>query len=190
MIYSIRGKLESIQANAVVIETAGGVGYFVFTTPATMQVLAGKDEVHLYTLLQVRDDALELYGFASEEELRFFQLLKTVSGIGPKAALAILGVADIATLQSAIASGRSELLSKAGGVGKKTSERIIVELKEKVGKGNEEVNILERDFDIIEALKSLGYSVHEARNILKDISPEVADFSERLKTALKMLGKK
>lgn len=190
MIYSLSGKIRSAQANAIVIETEGGVGYLVFATPETISRAVIHENARLYTFLQVREDALELYGFISEEELAFFRLLTTVSGVGPKAAMAILGVADIHTLRSAIASGKVEILSRAGGIGKKTSERIIVELKEKVGKSDEKIKAFELDLDILEALKSLGYSAQEAQRAIKELSPDITSFSERLKAALKMLGKK
>ncbi len=190
MIYTLTGKIQSVQPHAVVIETEGGVGYLVCTTPETIKRIILEGKVRMYTHLQVREDALELYGFATEEELSFFKLLTTVSGVGPKAAMAILGVAEIATLRSAIASGKPELLSKAGGVGKKTSERIIVELKDKVGKSEGGTKALELDIDILGALQSLGYSTHEAQHVIKGLSSEITNFSDRLKAVLKMLGKK
>lgn len=190
MIYSLVGKIRSVHTNAVVVETEGGVGYFVHTTPETIKRIIVEGGTRIFTSLRVREDALDLYGFATEEDLSFFELLNTVSGVGPKAAMAILGVADIATLRSAIASGKADILSRASGVGRKTSERLIVELKDKVGRSDERTKELELDLDILEALKSLGYSVGEAQHALKKIPEDVVNFSDRLKAALKVLGKK
>ncbi|MBI5421089.1 MAG: Holliday junction branch migration protein RuvA [Parcubacteria group bacterium] len=190
MIYSLVGKIQSVHMNAVVVETEGGVGYLVHTTPETIKRIVVEGRARMYTSLRVREDALDLYGFATEEDLKFFELLNTVSGVGPKAAMAILGVADIATLRSAIASGKADVLSRAGGVGRKTSERLIVELKDKVGKSNERTKELELDLDILDALKSLGYSTSEAQHALKKIPVDVVNSSDRLKVALKVLGKK
>lgn len=190
MIASISGKKASIGENCIVVENHG-IGYKVFVTSYTLGKLATADEVSLHTYTYVREDILALYGFQSPEELQMFELLISVSGIGPKAGLAILSLADVKTLRSAITRDDASILTRVSGVGKKTAERVILELKSKIAKlpeaQEEEVSA---DADALEALSAMGYSTSEARDALKEISADVQDVGERVKAALKILGKK
>ncbi|MCE9548799.1 Holliday junction branch migration protein RuvA, partial [Candidatus Nomurabacteria bacterium] len=132
--------------------------------------------------------AFDLYGFLDRQELEFFEMLINVSGIGPKGALSILGVASIETLKKAINTNDTSYLTKISGIGKKTAEKIIIELRDKVGKDTEG-NSLQGELDALEALKSLGYSQNEAREALKKVSTE-ENTNTRIREALKILGGK
>lgn len=190
MIYRISGKLLMVADRFAVVET-GGIGFKVLSSARTLAGLgAPMSVVTLFTHLQVREDGMDLFGFPSEEELIFFGLLISVSGVGPKSALSILDVASLEDLSSAIKEGRPDLLSHASGIGKKTAERIIVELKTKVqaSKASAVVQKMDADEDLIEALTSLGYRRDEARVALGKVGVEVQGLNDRLRAALKILG--
>ncbi len=143
----------------------------------------------MWTHLAVREDILDLYGFAREDELRFFQLLLTVSGIGPKSALAILDISNVETLGSAIVQGNAAHLTTVSGIGRKTAEKIVLELRDKIGAQTESASsTLSGDAEALEAMKSLGYSAQEARDILRKVPHEITGASERLHEALKLAG--
>lgn len=168
----------------------GGIGYKIAATKQTLAGLELGEHTALLTRLIVREDVLDLYGFHEEEEQRFFDLLLTVSGIGPKSALAILDIASVETLRSAIAHGKSEYLTKVSGIGRKTAEKIIVELRDKVGTSSEGVGAaLKGDEDALEAMKSLGYSAQEARDALRKVPNTMEKGTDRLREALKILGR-
>ena len=130
MIYSVSGKLIHTEPELAVVE-CGGVGYGCKTTFNTLQKIAGESEVMLYTCLSVREDAAELYGFADREELKCFRLLISVSGVGPKAALSILSGMNTQQFALCVATADSKALTKVKGIGAKTAQRIILELKDK-----------------------------------------------------------
>lgn len=189
MIGSLRGKISADTSRHLILEVSG-VGYKVYASPHTQARLRSRDgDVLLYTHLAVKDDALDLYGFETEEELSFFELLLSVSGIGPKSALSILGVGDIAALRRAIGAGDTSYLTKVSGIGKKTAERIILDLKDKAGGGSaEDAAQLKGDVDVLEALRSLGYGGKEARDAVVKVSREGMGTNEKLKAALRELG--
>ena len=167
---------------------ANGLGYKVYALPDTLR--KSGDTTSLWTHLRVREDALDLYGFESYPELEFFETLIQISGIGPKSAMGILGIAQLDTVKKAIASGEISYLTKVSGIGKKTAERIIVELRDKMGQLDESSGTMFKDEqDVLEALKSLGYSPVEAREAIKKIPDAVIGVNARIKEALKMLGK-
>ncbi|MBV9159454.1 MAG: Holliday junction branch migration protein RuvA [Candidatus Kaiserbacteria bacterium] len=187
------GQLEGIVAAkrpGFAIVSAGGVGYKVAATRAQLAQLAEGSEARLWTHLAVKEDALDLYGFATEEELQLFELLLTVSGIGPKSALAILDIALVETLRSAISNGNAGYLTKVSGIGKKTAEKIVLELRDKVGV---EVSgagaALQGDEEALEAMRALGYSAIEARDALRKVPKEIEGGSERLREALRIMGR-
>jgi Holliday junction DNA helicase RuvA len=169
----------------------GGVGYKVYSPTEIIEKTPMREPVRLWTHLIVREDALDLYGFPGKEELEFFEMLITISGIGPKSALSILNLASIATLKQAIASGDSTYLTKVSGIGKKNAEKIVMELKDKLIFTQEEVDSASRSYesDSLEALKALGYAEREARDALKKVPKEITDTSECVKHALKILAK-
>ncbi len=190
MIAKIKGKIEYIKDSYVVVDV-NGIGYKVFATPYVLGKIAGQGEVNLFTYTYVREDILALYGFLSLNELEMFELLISISGIGPKAAIGILSVADVKTIHTAILNEDSSVLTRVSGVGKKTAERVILELKNKVAElpGFEKDQVM-ADSDALEALTGMGYSQTEAREALKLVSADIQDVAERVKMALKNLGKK
>jgi len=176
-----------------VILDVNGVGYRIYCSPETISLVSKKETIALYTYLSVREDALDLYGFMSSEEHDFFEMLISVSGIGPKSALGILTVTTIDTLKQAIGSGDTSYLTKVSGIGRKTAEKIVIELRDKLRAHvnvNETPLMLRAESDVIEALKSLGYSQNEARDALKEIDESVVGTNARIKEALRILGKK
>ena len=143
-----------------------------------------------WTHLYLREDTVELYGFLEYSELEFFEILIQISGIGPKSALGVLAVAPLDTLKKAISSGETSYLTKVSGIGRKIAEKIILELKDKMGKiGSAEEGIfLREEGDVLKALRSLGYSLEEAREALKKLPSEIEGAEKRVKEALKILG--
>ena len=187
----LEGIVRSSTLGGVIIQTAGGVGYKVALTKETVSHFLSGSAVALFTHLAVREDVLDLYGFETEEELRFFELLLTVSGIGPKSALTILDVAAIETLRSAIHGGNAAYLTTIGGIGRKTAEKIVLELRDKVGTGTAQTSaVLKGDADALEAMRALGYNTNEARDALRQVPAEVTSSMERLREALRILGKR
>ena len=155
MIGSIRGKIILKTDKYLIVET-NGVGYKVNVTTDVLSK-AKSPEIFLFIHTQVREDAIDLYGFSDLEELNFFEMLLGVSGIGPRSALAILGIATIETLRKAISTSDTAYLTKVSGIGRKTAEKIVIELRDKVGE-EKAGSSLRGELDALEALKSLGYS--------------------------------
>jgi len=190
MIAKLKGKIEYLKDNYVVVDV-NGVGYKVFLTVYTFGKIIGQATADLFIHTHVREDAIDLYGFLTMEELEMFELLISISGVGPKSGLGILTVATPKTIKTAILNEDSSILTKVSGVGKKTAERVILELKNKVAdmpESEKEESV--SDVDAIEAMLSMGYSVTEARDSLKLVPQDVKDIGQRIKLALKNLGKK
>lgn len=193
MISFLEGTIEFKGAKFIILKTDGGVGYKVFCSEETLHKIPEKnDKVKLWTHLQVREDALELYGFLNFAELDLFQTLNSISGIGPKSALGVLNVAPVDTIKKAIAAGDTSYLTRVSGIGKKTAEKIVLELRDKMaGKGiNVDAPELKEEADALEALVSLGYSQREAREALQAVPREILSAEKRVKEALKKLGRK
>lgn len=176
-----------------VVVSAGGVGYKVFVAPETVRSIPEKSgSIKLWTHLHVREGSLELYGFLAFAELDFFELLISVPGVGPKSAVGILGVAPLDTLRKAIAVGETSYLIKVSGIGRRMAEKIVVELKEKLGGGaggEALLGELRKEADALDALVSLGYSMKEARDALERVPRDVEGTEKRLQAALKVLGR-
>ena len=177
--------------NYIILE-AGGIGFKVLLSPRTVQSLpqAGTQIKIFCSLYNRENEPFELFGFLNEQELYLFEKLNTVSGIGPKTAIAILGVAPIDQLVAAINTGKTDLLTKASGIGKKTAERVVVDLKGKLDSGTKEASaqvlgLMESDLELEETLISLGYSKLQAKATIAKIDPKIIGFKERLKEALK-----
>ncbi len=191
VISQLRGTITH-KAERYIILDVSGVGYRLYLSAETLRLArADSGQVMFWTHLVVREDALDLYGFTEPAELDFFELLIGVSGIGPKSALAILSLAPPETLRRAIASGDSGLLTKVSGIGRKSAEKIIIELRDKLA-DLPELSLredLERETDAIEGLQALGYSLREAREALRKVPDTIIDPSERIRAALKVLGK-
>lgn len=192
MISHLEGKILHTDERFVVIQT-GGVGYKVFVPSETMNVLRNEKSgtVKVWTYLAVRENALDLYGFSEKEELDFFELLNTVSGIGPKTALGILSVTTIKNLRQAIGSGETSHLTKVSGIGKKNAEKIVLELRDKIDflESEKDSGGMREESDAMEGLVALGYAEREAREVLKKLPKEITRPGERIKEALKILGK-
>jgi len=186
MIGYLKGTIISHDLKSVILNVSG-VGYKIFTNTALLDNKKPK-EVEFWTYLAVRETALDLYGFASKEELHFFELLITVSGIGPKSAMGILSVATLPNLRHAIATGDTSHLTKVSGIGKKNAEKIVIELKDKIiGIASDISQSSSGDVDALEALISLGYGEREVREALKKVG-EIKDTGEKVKKALKFLS--
>jgi len=191
MISYLEGRVVS-KTDRVVIILAGGVGYKVFMPPGvTAKVPQAGSIVKVHTHLHVREDGMELYGFLDRTELELFELLLAVSGVGPRVALTLISADKPGVLAGAIAAEDKVFLTKVSGVGKRIAEKVIVELKDKVGNlsfGVEKANAA-LDGDAIDALISLGWNVREARDALKKVPKEIIKTEFRVKEALKLLGK-
>jgi Holliday junction DNA helicase RuvA len=188
MIGSIKGKIILKTEKFLIVET-GGVGYKIsVSTEILLKAKKTDSEIFLWIHTHVREDALDLYGFLDQQELEFFEMLINVSGIGPKGALSILGITSIETLRKAISIGDTSYLTKISGIGRKTAEKIVIELRDKIGTALEGSS-LQVELDALEALKSLGYSAIEAREALKKVKPNT-DTNTKIREALKILGGK
>lgn len=188
MIYFVEGAVDELRDNFVVIDV-NGTGYGVNISSTTHNAIKGKSAVKLYTYLAVREDAMELYGFADPAEKEVFMLLISINGIGPKNGMAILSNASIGQLKAAIGAGDEAALTRIPGLGSKKAGRIIVELKDKFkalagfkGAGDE-------GEEYAEALVSLGFKYSEARAAVRDAMKAVKGKEEIIKEALKRLGK-
>lgn len=188
MISSLSGTVRAKDLGSIVVDVAG-VGYKVLVSAATAIEALPSQPVFLWTHLAVRETSMELFGFSDKEELDVFELLITISGIGPKTALGILSAASPATLRQAVSSGETGYLTKVSGIGKKNAEKIVLELRDKlVLKEGETRTDARSEGDAMEALLSLGYNEREAREALKKVPKELHDASERVKAALKILS--
>lgn len=199
MLYNLKGTLTVTDVNFIVVE-CGGVGFKCFTTLNTVKEI-GKigDTVNVFTYLAVREDAMDLYGFASLAELDAFKLLITVSGIGPKAAVSILSELSPDRLAVCIASGDAKAITKAQGVGKKTAERVVLELKDKMGViaiGNTSDAVSSAasvasnsdSAEAVEALVALGYSQSDAAVVVGAMDKSLS-VDEMIRLGLKQLAK-
>ena len=187
MISRLRGKAVAWDAEGLVLDV-NGVGYRLFATPAAVKKADGVDEVVLETHLHVREDAMQLFGFADADERELFEQLLSVSGVGPKVALAIVSGYSPAELRRAIVREDDALFQSIPGIGKKTAQRVVLELKEKIAPlaavegphlGAGDGHIVARD-----ALVELGYSAAEAEQRLAAVDPELPP-AERVREALR-----
>ncbi len=190
MIAQLHGTIIHRGTNHIVLDVQG-VGYKIGVTGETLDRVAniGDEKIRFFTYLAIRENAHDIYGFLEHKGLEFFELLITVSGIGPKTAMNILSVASVKTLESAVVSGNTALLTKISGIGKKNAEKIVLELKEKVSSEGVVHEDVQDDSDALEALKGLGYSERQARDALKSLAPTIKGTGEKVKHALKQLGK-
>mgnify|MGYP002579518290 CR=1 FL=1 len=201
MFYYLSGTVTHIEPYLAVID-CGGVGYACRTTNNTLACLEKGKEAKLYTHLNVREDAMELFGFSTENELNCFQLLTSVSGVGPKAALSILSAATPESLAMSIITGDEKALTVAQGIGKKIAQRIILELKDKLAKGQTingagetyggtGVTVIPENklSEASAALAVLGYSQGEINLALKGIDLDALTLEEVIKQALKKMMK-
>lgn len=193
MIATLEGILEHCGIGSVVIKV-GGVGIQVYVPSLTLSRLGViGDKVSLYTHLYVKEDNISLYGFASSEEVALFKNLISISGIGPRIALALLSKLSAEQLATAIISGNVALIDQVPGIGKKMANRLVVELRDKLEREWKEaaLPLAQEDSDAIAALTSLGYSLREAIQVVSSI-PNSSELSleEKVKTALQELASK
>ena len=197
----IKGILRDMDEESIVVET-GGIGYYIYTTGQTFRYLPSVgEEVKVYTYLHVREDAMLLFGFLTKDELKIYKLLLGVSGIGPKGALAILSVMTTDDLRFAVLGDDAKAIAKAPGVGTKTAQRLILELKDKMSLEDAFEQKFEKTGEpaenhaqgtkneAVQALVALGYSSSEALRALNGIEiTEETDVEEILKMALKNMA--
>ncbi|MEK7461654.1 MAG: Holliday junction branch migration protein RuvA [Patescibacteria group bacterium] len=189
MIACLSGIVRHKDLNTIIVDVSG-VGYKVWVTTETALEIAPDSPIFLWTHLVVRETALELFGFLDKETLDTFNLLITISGIGPKSALGILNVVTPPMLRQAIASEDTTYLTRVSGIGKKNAEKIVLELKNKLKITKEDRGgDLRSEGDALEALVSLGYNERDARGVLKQVPKGVEGAGERVKAALKLLSK-
>ncbi len=208
MISQLKGKVIEVSNRAIVLDV-NGIGYKVAMTEDAIHTLQSgpssaknNAEITLWTHLAVRENSQDLYGFISKKERDFFELLITISGIGPKTALNILSLVASDTLANAIRDGSTAHLVKVSGIGRKTAEKIVLELRDKMGgfggENGDDIAGMSSDADAIEALKALGYEAGEAREALKKVMADgankgkdgkkLSDTSAKVKAALKVLA--
>lgn len=199
MISSVRGQVLSVELDHAVVEVGGGVGLTVHAVPATLATLRRGEQARLATSLVVREDSLTLYGFVDAAARELFVLLQTVSGVGPRLALAMLAVLEPDTLRTALAQGDLAVLTRVPGIGRKGAERLVVELRDRVGglapaasgsatRGGGAVRT-----QVTDALVGLGFAARQAElavdAVLAEADPEAADTSEVLRSVLTRLGR-
>jgi Holliday junction DNA helicase RuvA len=199
VIASVRGEVLEIGLDHAVIEAAG-VGYRLSATPATLATLTRGEQARLYTAMIVREDSMTLYGFADTEARELFGLLLTVSGVGPRLAMAVLAVLEPEALRKALAESNVAILTRVPGIGKRGAERMVVELRDKVnlvpvptgapGAGPAPVATPVRD-QVVEALAGLGFALKQAESAVDAVLAEdpALDTSRALRAALGLLGK-
>ena len=188
MIHGLVGELRWVGLNYIVLDV-GGVEYRVVIPLGQEKQPKVGDKIHIFTHLNIREGGADLYGFFSEESLELFELLISVSGVGPKSAMAILSVASADKIRASIAGRDPDILRRSSGVGRKTAERIILELRDKVGLagGSGAAKLAESDQDVYEALLSLGYQKRKVEDVLREIDSSITDVRDRLKDALKRI---
>lgn len=191
MIAHLSGTLLFTNDRFAVIDV-NGVGYKVSITLDALRTLKRTqgERISLWIHTIVREDVLDLYGFLERDELEFFEMLISVSGIGPKSALGILSIAGVPHLREAIAHGNAAALTKVSGIGAKSAQKIILELRDKLGAiEDKEGSTLHQEHDAIEGLVALGYAERDAREALKHVSSDIMGTGARIKQALKQLGR-
>ncbi len=192
MISYLNGKIINKNDNFVIINVSG-VGYKVFVNSSFALELKVGVDVEIYTYQHVKEDILALYGFRGLHECELFELLLSISGIGPKSAVSVLAIASVVEIKNSIASGDCSLLTQVSGIGKKTAERVVLELKDKIIKlgvdpvtGKNEIGSIVGS-DEIDGLITLGYSLQQAREALLKVDSSITDSGERIREALKII---
>ncbi len=191
MLAHLSGSVLSVRETYLVLDVHG-VGYKVYCAGRLLDLARTTPSLSLHIHTVVREDALELFGFAAPEELELFQMLIGISGIGPRSALGIIGLESAERLVGAIGQGDVGYLTKVSGVGKKSAEKIVLELRDKVGSLRLESGspIRTQDGDVLEALLALGYRADDAREALRQVPAEVVEQGARIKEALRMLSRR
>lgn len=184
----ITGKIFDLKPTKAIVNV-GGLGFVAHSTPAYLGKLKKGGGASFWTHTAVRENDISLYGFETKEELEIFELLITVSGVGPKSALAILSVTGVKAIEEAVWGGDTSALVKISGIGRKTAEKIVLELNGKLGTTNRNKGGVGENVEVFDALKSLGYREREIQEIIKNLPNGLAGTGEKIKYALKNLGK-
>ncbi len=188
MISFLRGIVIDKDLSHLILDV-GGVGYKVGVTLDTLNKFSISDEAEVWTYLAVRENSMDLYGFGDKEEMDLFELLLTISGVGPKSAISILSSASVATIKEGVASDDPAYFSKVSGIGKKSAEKIIIGLKDKLDLiGVEGVGVQNGNAVAIDALAALGYSEREARDVISKVKSDNPE--EMIREALKIISEK
>lgn len=188
MISFLDGTVKAVRKNYLIVMT-DYVGYKVFVTPQILMKVMPSQKTSLFIHTYVREDQFSLYGFSTLGELEFFEILLGVSGIGPKMALAIMSVGDLEVIKNGIVNGDVAVFTQVSGVGRKTAERLILELKEKIGEGIVAVGMPSSHTEVVDVLMALGYSRTEAREALAAVPADLKDSEEKIRSALRSLAK-
>lgn len=192
MISYIQGTVNKIEDEIIILES-NNIGYGIFTSLNTIDNLSLNEEIKIHTHLYVREDKINLFGFLTEEELDMFEKLIKISGVGPKAAIAILSISNVKNLKREIANENIDYLKKASGIGKKTAGKIILELKDKMDVVFDDTDVFQSNSNISgsfveNALIQLGFNKMEIRKALSKITSEGKQEEQIIKEALKMMG--
>lgn len=195
MIRQVRGTVAAVGKSFFVIDvggSGGGIGLRVFVPEPTLARFRAESQITLHTYLQVRESDLSLYGFENDEELAVFELLLGVSGVGPKVALATLSTLTPDALRRAVSNKEPGMVARVPGIGKRTAEKIVLELQGKLTPANDDlsglVSSMDADSEVIEALTGLGYSVVQAQRAVQQVPVDVVGVEERLRVALSSFG--
>lgn len=189
MIGFLKGVVE-LKENGYFFLDVNGVGYKVLVTNELFSKSKVSDSIKIYTYTHVREDALDLFGFPTSDDLRLFELLLTVSGIGPKTALGIFSIGNYTDIIEAIAKGNVEFFEVVPRLGKKNAQKIIIDLKNKVGGiGSADLDLGSDSDDIVGALEAFGFSKKEAHLAIRELKGRGESAEEKIKLALKYLGK-
>ena len=186
MIGKLKGKLVEVDGNVGLIETSGGIFYQVYLPPSLSSKVQHLSSIELYTYLQVRDDALVLFGFENKQQHDFFKLLLTVSGVGPKTAFSVISNIKLDQLVSSVSSNDVDAFTKVPGLGRKTTMKIILELSTKLKSDFDMSKMVLSDDDqtAVSALVSLGYKSYDAKKLVSKL-PKNLSVEEKIKEALK-----
>ena len=191
MITYLKGTILAKQPKFIIL-LVNNIGYKIFVLQPFLKKIKLNQELELYAHLRHTEDNMSLFGFASQEELRFFELLLTISGVGPKSALGILEAAKLTDVKKAVLRDDPSILYKVSGIGKKTAERIVVELKNKLDlfpATEKQIALDDSDSEVFDALVSLGYADTDIRQALKQLPADTAGVEAKIKSALKFLRK-
>jgi Holliday junction DNA helicase RuvA len=190
MIGLVKGNIDSIRSNHIILDT-GSVGYKIIVSATLLAKLKPQDKLRLYTYTYVREDILELFGFESLEQLSLFELILTVSGVGPKTALAVFSQGTSQQITEAILMSDVSFFSGVPRLGKKNAQKIIIELKGKLGDATTTLDFAAQDEEkeIVQALKDFGFKPQEISDVLKKIRGKGNSIEDKMKLALKHLAK-
>jgi len=191
MISYLKGTILNKNPKSIIL-MVNNIGYKIFVLQAFLKKIKLNQELEIYAHLRHTEDNMSLFGFATQENLQFFELLLTISGVGPKSALGILEAAKLTDIKRAILRDDPSILYKVSGIGKKTAERIVVELKNKLDllpAAEKEIALDDSDSEVFDALVSLGYADTDIRQALKQLPEDIAGSEAKIKSALKFLRK-